>query len=321
MALVRCPKHGIPYNDTNPRGCPACALEKEGGEQASVMRELARASQAIRRPSTGPAASASGPPIEYQPPPRRSERFPAPVTAQPRAPIPVPSQLDRLIEWARRRPIPAAGVPLIVVLLAAIVFRSGPQYLTEPSPVTLPGNALPLPIEPGTSLNTVFGVLGVQPPRPSPEARSLERYAYGTDLAVDALNGAVYLITLSVPNRSWHGLQVGIPERQAEGTLALLSTLQEATSPTSPRADTLSGWVVYPSLEGRPRRTLKAEVRPPNGCYDAVVDVQPRATGVLVVGDRRYAAVGPPQAQLERVVTRVQIVNRAVPGPMGPAAC
>jgi len=36
MALIRCPKHGVPFNDDNPRGCPACALEKEGGEQAQV---------------------------------------------------------------------------------------------------------------------------------------------------------------------------------------------------------------------------------------------------------------------------------------------
>src|SRR3990172_8767705 len=159
MALVRCPKHGIPFNDDNPRGCPACALEKEGGEQAQVMRELARASQVVRRPG------APAPPPEVAP--RRSERFTAPVTAPPRAPVLEPGLLDKLQELVRRRPVPAIGIPLIGTLLVALVFRSGPSFVQQPSPVALVGDVLPLPIEPGASLNTVFGVLGVQPPRPS----------------------------------------------------------------------------------------------------------------------------------------------------------
>jgi len=50
MALVRCSKHHIPYNPDNPRGCPACAREKEGSDSASVMQELARASRSIAKP-------------------------------------------------------------------------------------------------------------------------------------------------------------------------------------------------------------------------------------------------------------------------------
>src|SRR5262249_58433835 len=67
MALVRCPIHKIPYNDENPRGCPACALEKEGGGEAQVMQELARAVQGPRR-TTGTQI----PPAEPVELPRRS---------------------------------------------------------------------------------------------------------------------------------------------------------------------------------------------------------------------------------------------------------
>jgi len=52
-----------------------------------------------------------------------------------------------------------------------------------------------------------------------------------------------------------------------------------------------------------------------------VVDIQPRATGVLVDRDRRYAVIGPPEAQPEWVATRIRVINRAVAGPAGRAAC
>lgn len=314
MALIRCPKHGIPYNDDNPRGCPACALEKEGGTQGDVMRELARASQVIRRP-TG-AATAPLP----EAPPRKSERFAPPVTTPPRAPVAEPGALDKLREFARRRPIPVFAGPLILVLLAMALFRSGPAFVQTPSPAPFTGTVLPLPIEPGVPITAVFGVLGVQAPRPNPESRSLERYSYGADLNIDALNGTVYGISVLVPNRSWHGLRVGMPQREAEGALALLGPPQ-ATPPVMPRADTLRGLVVYPSLEGRPLRSVKAEVRPPNGCYDVIVDVQPRAAGLLIDRERRYAVIGPPEAQLEWVATQIRVIHRAIAGPAGPAAC
>ena len=314
MALIRCPKHGVPFNDDNPRGCPACALEKEGGEQAQVMRELARASQVTRRPGVPP----STPPEQA---PRRTERVAPPVTAPPRPPVLEPGPVDKFRDVIRRRPVPIIGAPLIVVLLVALMSRSGPSFVQQPSPVPLNGEVLPLPIEPGASLSTVFGVLGVQPPRPSPEGRPLERYSYGTDLNIDALNGVPYIISILVPNRSWRGLRVGIPQQEAEGALALLGPPLAAAPPFMPRADTLKGLVVYPSLEGRPNRPLKAEVRPPNGCYDVVVDIQPRATGVLVDRDRRYAVIGPPEAQPEWVATRIRVINRAVAGPAGRAAC
>jgi hypothetical protein len=309
MALIRCPKHGIPYNDDNPRGCPACALEKEGGEQAQVMRELARASQMVKRP-TGATAAPVAEPV-YTPP----------VTTPPRLPTTEPGMLERLQDAARRRPIAAIGVPLSLLLLGLLLFRSGPKFIQQPSPVPYHGDVLPLPIDPGVPLSAVFAILGVQPPGPSPEGPSLERYSYGSDLNIDALNGTVYEISLLVPNRSWHGLQVGIPEREVEGALALLGPPQPAAPPVDSRADILRGLLVYPSLDARPTRSLKAEVRPPNGCYDVVVTIQPRAVGILVAGDRRYAVMGPPRIQLEWVATRVQVVNRAVAGPAGPGTC
>jgi len=317
MALVRCPKHGIPYNDDNPRGCPACALEQVGGEQARVMRELARASQAARRPSLGPEPA---PPPDPGPP-RRSERLMGPVTTPPRAPLPEPGWLDRLRAAVRRRPIPTVGLPLSVILLGLLLFRSGPTLVDEPSPVPVSGPALPLPIEPGAPITSVFAVLGVQPPQPSPDDASLARYAYGADLTVDALNGNVYQITLLVPNRTWHGLQVGVPQQEAEGALALLGPPQRTGTPTAPRADTLRGVVAYPSLDQRPNRSLEAQVRPPNGCYDAIVDIQPRAAGVLIDGARRWAVIGPPGAPFNWVATRIRIIDRAQAGPLGPAAC
>jgi hypothetical protein len=309
MALIRCPKHGIPYNDDNPRGCPACALEKEGGEQAQVMRELARASQVVKRPTGATAAPAAEP------------RYSVPVTTPPRPPTTEAGALERLQDLARRRPIAAIGFPLSIILLGALLFRSGPRFIEQPSPVPYHGEVLPLPIEPGAALTTVFGVLGVQPPRPSPDGPSLERYSYGSDLTVDGLNGAVYGISLLLPNRSWHGLRVGIPEQEVEGALALLAPPQPAAPPVTPRADTLRGLLVYPSLDGRPTHSLKAEVRPPNCCYDVVVTIQPRAAGVLMADDRQYAVIGPPQVQPDWVATRVQVVDRAVSGPAGPAAC
>ena len=64
MALVRCEKHSIPYNDSNPRGCPACAREEKGDDQATMMAELARASrrvEAIPEPPPPPEPVAEPP--------------------------------------------------------------------------------------------------------------------------------------------------------------------------------------------------------------------------------------------------------------------
>ena len=88
MAVVRCPIHRIPYNDSNPRGCPACAQEKEGGA-ADVMQELARASQMGRRTSEAARTSVAD--------------FNGPVTTQPRVPVAGASPLARLLAAPAQR--------------------------------------------------------------------------------------------------------------------------------------------------------------------------------------------------------------------------
>lgn len=313
MALVRCPIHDIPFNDDNPRGCPACAREKEGtGDQGNIMKELARASQMIRRPGPAPGGGSGTHPL--------LEEIEM-VTPQPRVPPAEFTWLDRALTFVKQRPIHAIGIPLVVILLGRLLFRSGPEFVERPHPPAATEEALPLPIEPGQAVSTVFAVLGTQPPRAHPEFPVLERYAYGTDLAIDALNGVVYSIVLGVPSRSWRGLRVGMPQQHAEGALALLGTPQSARQPTQPRADTIAGYVVYPSLEARPRQSLKAEVRPPNGCFDAIVDIQPRAVGIVIQSEREFAAIGPPRTPFDWVATRVTVVNRQVAGPRGAAAC
>jgi hypothetical protein len=282
-----------------------------------VMRELKRASQTARRGSVPPPE-----PVPLPEPRRRRRRRPKePVTTPPRAPTAEPDWLERLRVLARRRPVPIVAVPLSVILLGLLLFRSGAKFVSQPSPVPITGSALPLPIEPGAPIATVFAILGEQPPQPNPDAPSLARYSYGTDLTIDALNGSVYRITLLVPNRSWHGLRVGVPEREVEGTLALLGPPQEAAPPVTPRADTLHGMVAYPSLTQRPTRSLMAQVRPPNGCYDVTVTIQPRAAGVLIAGPRRWAVIGPPRAPPDWVATRIEVTDRAGGGPAGPGAC
>lgn len=309
MALVRCPKHDIPYSDENPRGCPACALEREKPEEASVMQELARVSRAIR----------TGTPT--QDPKRPSVEIITPITPPPKIPAVQPTVFERLRSGVRRRPIQAIGIPLILVLLGFMIFRSRPRFVEQPHPPSFAGQVLPLPVEPGEPITAVFAILGTQPPRPHPEARALERYYYGADLVIDALNRVVYSIDLRVPSRSWRGLRVGMTRQNAEGALALLGVAREVPAGESPRADTVAGYLVYPSLEDRPRQTLKVEVRPPNGCFDVAVDLQPRAIGLLRDGRIEYAAIGPPTAPPDWVVTRVRVTSRAMPGPAGPAAC
>jgi hypothetical protein len=161
----------------------------------------------------------------------------------------------------------------------------------------------------------VFSALGPQPSQPNPTARTLERYSYGTDMFVDALNARVYAITLSVPNRSWRGLRVGMTQTNAEGALALLGPPREAEPTTTPAADTVSGYLVYRTLDLRPRRTLLAEVRPPNNCFDVLVDLRPRTLGILTKGRQKWVVVVPPDGTHEWVVTRIRVISRSMPGP------
>ncbi len=306
MTLIRCPTHKIPYNDENPRGCPVCAQEKESGGQPTVMQELARVSQVIRMPDGADEATETQQPA--------SEDAESGWSTAPRAETPpVDEGLLRRAFGAHRGLWLGA---VVIVALGIVLLRTvGPRFVEQPHPAPLVSDLLPLPIEPNTSINAVFAMLGSQPPQTHPDASQLARYSYGSDLAVDVLNGTVYAITFSITNRSWSGLWIGLQERQAEGTLALLGVPQEADSPSMPTAQTINGYQVYGSLDERPRRTLKAEVRPPNGCYDVLADLRPKQIGLIIDGDRRFVAVAREGASPEWVVTRVRIVSRALGGP------
>src|SRR5215510_12188287 len=106
MALVKCPKHKIPYNDANPRGCPACAQEKDAGA-ANVMQELARASQLRRTSGAVPAIDTD-----------------VPVTTQPRIPVPTARRLEQLLVVLKSRRTLAIGGGAIVLLLLILAFTS-----------------------------------------------------------------------------------------------------------------------------------------------------------------------------------------------------
>ncbi len=316
MALIRCPTHKIPYNDDNPRGCPACAREKEGGGEAKLMQELARASQVTREapaestPAGGTATAAPRPSATVRP-----------EVAEPLAtPLADAGLIARLVRGARERPVMAIGWMLAAVLLVVVIVSAGPTFIEAPNPAEPTGEVRPLPVEPNAPVVTAFAVLGPQPPQAVPDAPQLARYAYGTDLTVDALNDRVYAITLEVSSRTWQGLQVGVSERTVRGSLAMLGQVQEEGSAVSDPQE-IGGYRVYPSLDQRPRRTLRVEVRPPNGCFDVTVDLQPRAAGILERGGRRYAVIGKGDVTLEWVSTRIFIVNRAASGPYAGVAC
>ncbi len=306
MTLVRCPTHRIPYNDENPRGCPACAREREGGGQASIMQELARATrkseQAAPDAKAGQqmsSATAPGPP----------------VTTQPKPPTIRGNRLEELLWQAGRPRTILGGVVVIVLLIVIMAVLGGPQFIADPHPVPYGGSVLPLPIEPNTPISNVFAVLGTRTPTSHPAAPSLARYSYGTDLVIDALNGQVYAVTFSVPNRSWQGLRVGVSPQNAEGALALLGVPEDRGIKGGSSLRQKDGYAVYPSREEVPIRTLVAAVRPPNGCFDVHVELSPRILGALIEGDNRLVVIGPENEAGEWVVTRIQVVSRAVAGP------
>jgi hypothetical protein len=208
------------------------------------------------------------------------------------------------------------GAVAVLVLAAILFFTSGPRFVRQSHPAEVePVEIRPLPFNPGTPTNMVFAVLGTQAPSPHPDDQRLTRYAFGAELQVDALNQVVYAITFGVPNRSWQGLRVGVPEQNARGTLALVGTPEAVPTGVMNEPESVGRYFVYPSLEERPVRRLRAEVRPPNGCLDVLVDLQPRAIGVLLDGDNRYAVVGRGDPTLDWVVTRVRVVSRSIRGP------
>src|SRR6185295_5807540 len=141
MALVKCPKHKIPYNDANPRGCPACALEKEGG---GMMQELARASQVVRRPGSTPSASVD---------------LDQPVSRQPRIPLPSVRRFAQLFLLLRNRRNAMVAGAIIMLLLLLLVVSRRTRFTEAPSPVVYNGVVRPFPVSPNDPITMVFSAL------------------------------------------------------------------------------------------------------------------------------------------------------------------
>jgi hypothetical protein len=316
MALVRCPKHDVPYNDENPRGCPACQQEREGAVEAVLMRELARASKGIPR-------------VEILPPPepdaepsveRLSGRWP-PVTQPPRVPTPEPTTWENLKRLIRANALTAAAVALGVIGLGLLYYLSRPTFEQSSIPALIAGDALPFPVQPNVSVDGAFALMGAVAPQVNPDSPTLARYDYGRGTMVDVLNGVVYAITLTTPDRMWNGNRVGLDETRARGHLALFGQVEERLEP-SVGAVAVGKYIAYPSLEALPRRVLFAAVRPPNGCYDVEAELAPQVIGYVTRGDDRLIAVARRGSIPWEVVHRVRVVSRSLPGPYaGRPAC
>jgi hypothetical protein len=104
-------------------------------------------------------------------------------------------------------------------------------------------------------------------------------------------------------------------QTNAEGALAMIGTPREGEPPVNTAPDTVAGYLVYRSLDQRPRRTLLSEARPPNNCFDVLVDVQPRSLGILSRRGQQWVVVAPMDGTHEWVVTRIRVVSRSLPGP------
>jgi hypothetical protein len=315
MAVVRCPKHDIPYNPENPRGCPACAQENEGDpENARLMRELARASRGV------PAVEVLPPEAEEDEDVEVYTEWPPPVTQPPRLPTAEPSRLQRLGRFLRDNRLGLIGAGLAVVGLWLVYIVSRPTFTPQAVPPAVHGVALPFPVEPNTPILAAFAMLGTMAPQVNPEAAVLTRYDFGGGATVDALNGVVYAVTLQTPDRTWHGHRVGLGEQPARGTLALEGEIREqGPRPITPFP--FGGFLTYRNLDDLPMRVLTAEIRPPNGCYDVRVEVGPQVIGTTARGDDSFVAVARRGQPVPWVVHRVRVISRGMDGPWGQAAC
>jgi hypothetical protein len=317
MAVVRCPRHGIPYNEDNPRGCPACAQERQGeADDARLMLELARASRG------GP----EGTTVEVLPPEPDPEeevgvyREWPPVTAPPRAPVAAPGRLERFARLVRENWMAGLAVVLAVGGAWLLWAATRPTFEERFIPPLAAGDPRPFPVEPAMPMAGVFALLGTRNPEAHRDQPTLARYDFGDGAAVDALNGVAYAITLDGPGRTWHGHRVGSNERTARGALALEGLAREEP-PGASAPFPFAGFITYRSLEAVPRRVFVAEVRPPNGCYDVLVEVRPQVIGTAARGDDRFVAVARRGNPVSWVTHRVRVVNRAAEGPYGTKAC
>ncbi len=298
MALIRCPKHDIPYNSANPRGCPACAREEGGEDQATMMAELARASRRVDAIA--------------------DIQLPEP---DPDPGLVLPEPTGGIATLAKKRPALLIGVSALIGLVFILTRLMGPRLVELPDPATNAGEIRPLSVFPGQDVTVLFAQLGTQPPEPHPSVRAIQRYTYGEDLIFDAFNGTIHALEIRVPNRIWQGLRVGVSQQEAEGAVALLGPVAR-NEPTAAIPQELGPYLVFPSLDGRPRRILSTQVRPPNGCYDVTVEIRPRAIGTVPDGGLVYAAVGRKGDALSWVITSIRAVEPSVRDSLsGPAPC
>lgn len=318
MPVVRCPIHKVPYNDENPRGCPACWQEKVGDDPAGLMRELARASRAIPRVEILPTPDEDDlPPMQRLP----TGAWPGPVTQPPRVPQPEPTSWERVQRFLRAHLAAAvtATVALVVVSLLWIISRPTFEESLIPPPAV--GEALPFPVQPNTPILGAFALLGPRTPGVHPDSPSLARYDFGSGTTVDVFNGIVYAVTLESPARSWQGNRVGTDERRARGVLSLLGPMTEDEG-TAAAPFPFGGYLTYRRMADLPRRRLSAAVRPPNGCYDVQVDLAPQVIGTATRGDENFVAVARRGGEISWVTHRVRVVSRSMRGPYaGAPAC
>ncbi|HEX9729459.1 MAG TPA: hypothetical protein VGA37_13210 [Gemmatimonadales bacterium] len=318
MALVRCEKHNIPYNDANPRGCPACWQETSddrGGVE--MMRQLARASRGLPEVEVLPRETAP----ETAPGGLARASWPPPVTTPPRLPTRPLTRFERTWNWiVAHRSAVGSGIVLTVVL-SLIYVITRPTFEEGYDPPFLADDARPFPVQLNIPIDAVFAIFGTAPPELNPDSPALARYRFGPGTFVDAYNGAVYAVTLTTIERSWRGNRVGLSEPLVEGRLALLGAIERPRSAASapfPVGDHL----VYARRNDRPVRTLVTRVRPPNGCFDVFVDLAPRAIGQVTRGEEAFVAVARRGGTMEWVSVQVRAVTRAIPGPYaGPPEC
>jgi hypothetical protein len=306
MGLVRCPKHKIPYNEDNPRGCPACAREQDAGGDDAAIRELQRASRIARGVEEAPRGI-DEPLIEF-------------LTPQPEQPARKPTRLERAGRVMRRHRYLVGSLVVIGLLVAALYALNRPEFVVAPDPPLTDVEPRPLVLQPNAGVSAIVELLGPQQPVAVPGRPELARYAYGERLSVDVRNGRVQVINVGVANRSWRGVTVGVSENAVRGALALLGEVQEERHDEVGGPSTVAGHRVYPSLEDRPSRVLSVAVRPPNGCFDVEVTLRPRVAGILVKDDTRYASLGRGDVAVEWASTQYRVINRELLGAGSPTA-
>ena len=280
------------------------------------MRELARSSQVISRSDR--TSKTSETPVERRRSTKSTERVRPenPWVTTPTSDIEDASR-DRITDSSFQRWLLSIAAVLIVVFGIMWIATTRQRFVEQEHPHVLDDDTLllPLAVPVDAPMETVFSILGTRAPRPVPDQPRLQRYSYGTDLEVDAINGRVYAISIRVPNRQWQGLRVGMSEANAQGALVLLGPPRQFGSAVTTRLQDMGGYSVYLSMDQRPRKTIGAEVRPPNGCFDVLVDVQPKLAGFVIDGEQRYPTIGRGDVSPEWLVTQIRIVSRATVGP------